>query len=170
MISFSEKLAVSIVYAFLFSIFSIFFNLKIVKEFSIPLYYSIFIELILLSIPSFLFFSQTIDFLIGISSAILYSLLKSAALFYIAGTQVCLFSIVLFITSFSIISLAIAYQREQSLKEAKLSFLGTAAIIFAFLFSFLLLITYYTLFEEAICIKLPELPPFFRSLIKLLPS
>ena len=168
MISFAEKLIFSIICSLILSIFSTFFTLIIKPQ--IPLHYSVFLELFLLSVPYFIFFSQTIDFIAGSIGAVFYSLVKSILLFYLAGTPVCLGSILIFVFAFSIISLAIAYQREQSLKEAKLSFLGTAGILFAFIFSFLLLITYYTLFQEFLCIKLPELPPFFRSLIKLLPS
>jgi len=159
MITFGEKLGIALLVSFLSSITFSFLQVHVLVV--VPPHFLPLIELLFFSAPFFFFLTETIDGPIGVLASLTYYVLKEVLLWYAVASPVCLFSILLFCLAFTFLSFAIAYQHEQSLKEAKLSFLGVVWILFAFTFGAFLLTTYHGMFEEILCLELPPLPfPF----------
>jgi len=154
MITSTDKFIVSLFIALFLGVFSsIFFQIAKLPQLLIPM-----IELLLLATPFFFLYTYSTDAVFGFVSASTYKITQGIILYYSFAQSFSLFSILLFSIAFFFFILAVAFQREQTLKNVSLSLLGVVAIIFTFFFSSFLLITYEYYFEPTLSIKLPKLP------------
>lgn len=150
-ITFGDKFLISFVFsisvACLFSIYQLYFS----SYFQIPEELLIIIELLSLSFIHFFILLNIEDGVIGFFSGLTYSLTKDLIISFIKMEEICLLNALIFSLAFFIISLAIAFQREQSLKNVRFSLLGATLILLSFSIASFLLIVYSRSFQPLLC-------------------
>jgi hypothetical protein len=156
MLSFSDKLLLSTLVSFslalLFSTYELYFKLL----FPIPFQIYIILEVFILSIPFYFLLVNTEEGILGFFSGFIFYFLKSLIFSALKFEQVCIFDSLIFSLSFSILTFSIAFHREQSLKNVKLSLLGSFVVFLAFISSIFILLVYYNYFSEGLLCFYPQ--------------
>ena len=162
---FSEKLLLGIFSAISLSLFISLIYIYIIPSFGIKLpdYVLIVIELIVFSVPFYFFLLNSEDSIIGFISAFIYYFLKSFIMNIVLFSPICFIDIFIFSIAFFIYSLAIAFHRETSLKNAKMSLLGAMGILLAFTIASFILIVYNEYKSEILCFNIYSLITLFRT-------
>ena len=161
---FSEKLLLGIISSFSFSLFFSLFYIFIFPALPIEIPEKILIvfELLTFSLPFYFFLLNTEDSIIGFISSFIYYFLKSIVLNLCTYSPICFFDIFIFSIAFFIYALAIAFHKENSLKNAKMSLLGSMAILLAFTIASFILIVYSEQRVENFCFNLITLFGSFK--------
>ena len=123
--------------AFLFTIIEVYFYGFL------PSNLLLLLELIILSIPCFFFFLEIQDSLFALLIGFLFSLTKNILIDLILIKPFPIIEPLIFGFSFFFIGLAISFNGELGLTEAKMGMLSTLALFFAFTFSYLILLVYF---------------------------
>jgi len=124
--------------------------------FEIPQNYMLALELFIVSLPFYFFLVNTEDGLLGVAGGFVYTF--SRTLFSnILGeySLFCIFDAFIFSIAFGIYTTAMAFQKENAMKEAKLSMVGSVSVILAFFVALFMLIVYNTYFtNKYMCVDL----------------
>jgi len=139
----------SIAMSFLFSFYSIYVDPLIT-----PKGLSLIVEFLLFSLPFFFIFTSVYDGFIGLFSGITYMSFKHIILNFLSVGEFCPIPIIIFGIAFSIFSFSIGFQKEASMKSARISGAGIAVTLLGFIISSLMLIVYnYSYSVECIDIR-----------------
>jgi len=128
----------SISMAFIFSFYSLFIDPYISSK-----GLSLIIEFLIFSSPFFFIFTSVYDGFIGLFSGITYMSFKHIILNLLSISEFCPIPIIIFGIAFSIFSVSIGFQKEASMKSARISGAGIAVTLLGFIFSSLMLIAYH---------------------------
>jgi len=139
MLSFTDKLFLSLISSFSFALF---FSISHIY-FPLPIPSNLFplIELLLLSIPCFFFFIETHDAIFSLFMGFTFSFTKNLALLAFLAQSFCLFEVYIFSAAFFFLGLSIGFHREVALSEARMGLISTFALFFALIVSTFILLT-----------------------------
>jgi hypothetical protein len=136
----------SLTIAIFFSVYQIYFFYLFPATKSIQVVF----ELLFLSLPLYFFLLNVEDGSLGILSGLTYFFVKAFIISVLKVEPICIFDGIIFTFSFTILALAISFQREQSLKNVRFSLLGTVTIFLAFSIAILTLLVYYNTYPKGL--------------------
>ena len=120
--------------------------------FELPTSYALALELFILSLPFYFFLTYTEDGLVGFLGGVAYAFLKPFLSGVLSATvpTICIPDVLVFALAFGIYATAMGFQKENAMKEAKLSMIGSVAVILAYFIALFMLIVYDAYFAGAI--------------------
>jgi hypothetical protein len=165
MMKFNEKLIYTLLFsismAILFSIFYSYIYIKIL----VPMEMMLIIEVFLLSVPFYFILLYSEDSVLGLLGGLVYIAIKEFLMAMLKQSLICFSSFIIFPIAFFIYSFGIAFSREQSWKEAKMSILATFVLFLCFVSSIFMLIVYNEVFLKQVqCIELFKIFYFFKKI------
>jgi len=155
-LSFGDKALLTFICSLSIAVFFSVYQLYYFYLFPMTKSTQVVFELLFLSFPLYFFFLNVEDGSLGLLGGFTYSFTKSLILGFLKTEPLCIFDNMIFTFAFSLISLAISFQREQSLKNVRFSLLGTVMIFLAFSIAIFILLVYYNTYPKGLmCFYLP---------------
>jgi hypothetical protein len=157
-LSFGDKAQLTFICSLTIAIFFCVYQLYFFYLFPTTKNTLIVFELLFLSLPLYFFLLNVEDGFLGILAGLTYFFTKSLIIGVLKTEPVCIFDGFIFTFSFTLLTLAISFQREQSLKNVRFSLLGTVMIFLVFSIDIFILLVYYTTYPKGLmCFYLPRL-------------
>jgi hypothetical protein len=155
-LSFSDKALLTFICSLTIAILFCVYQLYFFYLFPTTKSTQIVFELLFLSLPLYFFFLNVEDGSLGMLAGLTYFFTKSLIMGLLKTEPVCIFDGFIFTFSFTLLALAISFQREQSLKNVRFSLLGTVMIFLVFSIDIFILLVYYTTYPKGLmCFYLP---------------
>jgi hypothetical protein len=164
MLKFSEKLIYTVLASFSMAIlFSIFYSYIYIRI-PVPIEIMIITEIFTLGLPFYFILLESEDSVLGLLGGFVYIAIKEFLMAVLKQTPICFPTFIIFPIAFFIYSFGIAFSREQSWKEAKMSILAVFVLFLTFISSAFILIIYNNVFLRQIqCIELFRIFYFFSK-------
>jgi len=151
-----DKLVFSIISAMTIALLFSMYELYLYSYINIPenIYYVL--QMFILTIPMYFFIINSEDGVFGFTTGLFYYLFKYIIVGSLSTVSICLIDMMMFSIAVLIVGLGIGFQKEQTLRNVKLSMLGVFVIMLAYMVSIMMLMVYFTSFSGMMCYPIPH--------------
>lgn len=150
MLSFTQKFALGIITAIAFALLFTSYKIYLSKFITLSKNLETILEFIIFSVPFFFFLINLEDASIGLLSGFLYKTVEKTTIALLLVEPICFFDIFIFGIAFSVFSFTIAFFHENSMKNVRLSLIGSFALFLAFCLSIFILLVYSKNYPEGV--------------------